>query len=45
MKELLLEYIKRHNQVEQFKTWLIDQEIDTEGGVKAWVDSELKDIY
>lgn len=45
MKELLLQYIKGHNQVEQFKTWLIDQGIDTKGGVEAWVDSELKGIY
>ncbi len=44
MKELLLEFLKGNNQVEQFKTWLIDHGIDTEGGVKAWVDYELKDI-
>ncbi|MFH6770261.1 hypothetical protein V8G56_16040 [Gaetbulibacter aquiaggeris] len=45
MKALLLEFIKDHNQVEQFKTWLIEQGIDTEGGVEAWVDSEFKDLY
>ncbi|WP_339918432.1 hypothetical protein [Yeosuana marina] len=44
MKELLLEFVKNNNQVGQFKTWLIDQGIETEGGVEAWVDYELKDI-
>lgn len=44
MKELLLEYLMGGNQVEQFKTWLIDQEIDIEGGAEAWVDSEIKNI-
>jgi hypothetical protein len=45
MKELLLQYIKVHNQVEQFKTWLINQGVETEEGIEAWVDSELKDVY
>jgi hypothetical protein len=44
MKELLLEYLVEKNQVEQFKTWLIGQEIDTEGGVEAWVDSEIENL-
>ncbi len=44
MKQLLLEFLKGNNQVEQFKIWLIDHGIDTEGGVEAWVDYELKDI-
>jgi hypothetical protein len=44
MKELLLEYLIGSNQVEQFKTWLIEQGIDTEGGAEAWVDSEIGNL-
>ena len=45
MKQLLLEYIIVHNQVQQFKTWLIDEGIYIEEGVEAWVDDELREVY
>ncbi len=44
MKELLLEYLVGHNQVEQFKAWLIEMEIENEGSVEAWVESELESL-
>ena len=44
MKELLLEYLSVTNQVEKFKAWLVDNEIETEGGMAAWVDSEVEAI-
>jgi hypothetical protein len=44
MKELLLEYLIGSNQVEQFKTWLIDQGIDPEEGAEAWVVSEIENL-
>lgn len=44
MKELLLEFIKGNNQVEEFKTWLIDSGVEVDEGVEAWVDFELENI-
>jgi len=44
MKELLLEYLVEKNQVEEFKTWLIGQGIDTLGGAEAWVDTEIENL-
>ena len=41
MKELLFEYLIETNQVEKFKTWLIDAGVETEGGTGAWVEREL----
>ena len=41
MKGLLFEYLIGTNQVEQFKAWLIEHEIETEGGIEAWVDIEI----
>ena len=45
MKELLIEYLIVHNQVQEFKTWIIDEGIYTEGDIEAMVDDEIREAY
>lgn len=44
MKELLLEYLIKTDQLVSFKKWLIDNGIETEGGLDNWMDIETKGI-
>jgi len=44
MKGLLFEYIIENNQVEQFKTWLIESGVEVDEGIDAWVEEELKHL-
>lgn len=44
MKDLLFEYLIKTDQLENFKKWLLDSGIETEGGITNWIEIETKDI-
>ncbi len=44
MKALLFEYIIEYDQLELFKIWLVESGVEVEGGIEAWVDTELEHL-